>query len=283
MTTNLGRKNGRYAVEVGGKHIAPSVTTVIGKLDKPGLSWAAAKETALYAVDHMAAWADLPRDVAYETLRHHHRKVWDDKRDRGSAVHDMAADWAAGRDVACPPDCEGYLDALEAFYAEAAPTVVAAERCVVRADAESSYGGCFDAVSDINDGPFAGRRLLIDIKTGKRYPAEAVLQLAAYRHADGMGIYDADGVLVAIEAMPPCIDGTAILYLHDDGTYELLEVPGDEVAFADFLALRRIHAFGLRMGRWERAHPEVVAAPVAPVVSVVARPQAPVNIEAMVA
>ena len=52
MTDPVGRKNGRYAVAIGGKHTAPSVSAIVGLLDKPGLAWGAARETAVFAVFH---------------------------------------------------------------------------------------------------------------------------------------------------------------------------------------------------------------------------------------
>src|SRR3954471_5463175 len=77
----------------------PSVTQIVGELDKPGLSWGAAKETASYAVHHMAAWSDLPSDRAISILYRHHRGVWDHRALVGSAIHEINAQWCQGRAV----------------------------------------------------------------------------------------------------------------------------------------------------------------------------------------
>jgi hypothetical protein len=249
VTAPIGRISGRYAVEVGGKPIAPSVTGVLGVLNKPGLSWGSAKETALFAIHHQDEWIDLSPEDAYHRLRKHHRGVWNDKAARGTAVHALAVEWAEGREVECPPECAPYLDALERLYVDHRPAWVELERSVVYAVPGLEFGGSLDAIVDVG-----GRRLVIDIKTGQRYPIETTVQLAAYRHAQGMGVYSPLGGLEAIEPMPE-VDGAAILYLHDDGSYELLDVPADRLAFDTFLALRRVWGWLEQMRAWEKRTP----------------------------
>lgn len=255
MTDPVGRKRGRYAVEPGGRHSAPSVTMVLGVLNKPGLPWGAARETALFAVFHQGEWIDLPPAEAIERLRKHHRGVWDDKASRGTLVHDLACRWAKGEEVDCPTECDPYLDALEAFYRDHRPEWVEVERTVIYDVEGEEFGGSFDAVARLrSDGSL--RRL--DLKTGKRYPIETTLQLAAYEFAPSLGVYDETGALAGTEPNPRT-DARSVLYLHDDGTYELLDVPADEAAFEQFLALRRAFTWLKDMESWERAHPEIVS------------------------
>lgn len=250
MSDPAARVRGKYAVEIGGKHVAPSVTTISGMLNKPGLPWGAAKETALFAIHHKEEWIDLSNDDAYHRLRKHHRGVWDDKANRGTLVHDLAAQWAAGKEIDCPPDCAGYLDALELFYEIEQPEWLHVERSVVSATPGFEYGGSLDAVARIK-----GRTGIVDLKSGGRYPIETTLQLAGYRFADGFGIYDALGTLTGIEPLPE-FDFAAILYLHDDGTYEFLEVPADKKAYGAFMSLRAAWGWLKEMEKWERANPE---------------------------
>lgn len=250
MTNPAARVRGRYAVRPGEKPSAPTVSTIVNMLNKPGLPWGAAKETALFAIHHQEEWIDLDTDAAYERLRKHHRGVWDDKAARGSMVHDFALTWSQGAEVECPPDCGPYLDALEAFYKEHEPTWLAVERSVVYAEEGSEYGGTPDCIGRLKD----GRTLILDWKTGQRYPIETTMQLAAYRFADGFGVYDAFGTLVEVEPLPQ-IDAAGVVYLHDDGTFELLEVPADETAHETFLSLRRVWGWQKEMTKWEKANP----------------------------
>lgn len=251
MTAPIGRVNGRYAVEPMGKPVAPSVTGVLGLLNKPGLSWGAAKETALFAIHHPDEWQHLDPTDAYHRLRKHHAGVWRDKASRGTAVHALALEWAEGREVDCPPECDPYLDALERFYVDRSPVWVEVERSVVYNAPDLAFGGSFDAIAELD-----GRRVVLDIKTGQRYPVEVTAQLAAYRFAQGMGVYSPLGGLESVEPMPVGIEGGVVLYLHEDRTYELLEVPADRQAFDAFLNLRRVWNWLQDMERWVKRHPE---------------------------
>lgn len=254
MTAPVGRVNGRYPVVPGGKPVAPSVTTVLGVLNKPGLSWGAAKETALFAIHHRDEWEHLAVEDAYHRLRKHHRGIWNDKASRGTAVHALALEWARGNEVDCPPECSPYLDALERFYDECDPGWVEMERTVVYDVAGLEYGGSYDFVADVTVKGGARKRLLTDYKTGQRYPVEVILQLAGYRFAKGMGVFSPLGGLESIEPMIE-VDGAAVLYLHDDGTYELLELPAERPAHDIFLALRRAWGWLEEAQKWERRHP----------------------------
>lgn len=254
MTDPVGRKRGRYAVRPGGPHEAPSVTMVLGTLNKPGLPWGAANETALFAIHHRDEWEDLAADEAFDRLRKHHRGVWNVKASRGTAVHNLAQQWAQGLEVDCPPECAPYLDALERFYDDWQPAWVETERTVVHDVMGESYGGTFDAIADLVD----GSRVLIDLKTGQRYPVETTLQLAAYRFASGMGVYEASGELVDVQDMVE-VERASVLYLHDDATYELVPVPADRQAFGVFLDVRRAWGWLHEMER--RELPGLTAAP----------------------
>src|SRR4051812_24380141 len=77
----------------------PSVTQVLGILSAPGLSWGAARETALYAVHHQDLWSGLGSSAAVDTLYRHHRGVWDHRALLGTAVHQINAEWCQGHTV----------------------------------------------------------------------------------------------------------------------------------------------------------------------------------------
>lgn len=248
MTDPIGRVKGRYATEPAGKPTAPSVSLVLDVLNKPNLPWGAAKETALYAIHHQDEWQHLTTEDAYEKLRGHHRGVWDDKAARGTRVHTMAQAWCEGQDVDCSHEDAPYLDALERFYMDYAPATVLAERTVIYRQTGLEYGGTPDWLAELSD----GRRTWIDLKTGKRYPIDTTLQLAAYRHAEGVAVYNEMGGLESVDPMPES-DGAHVLYLHPDGTYEFLPVPANRAAHDTFLHLRRIWTWQQDMTRWEKS------------------------------
>lgn len=235
MTAPIGRRRNRYATKVGGPHHAPSVTTVLGVIAKPALSWGAAKETALFAVLHRSEWEDLSEAEAVERLRKHHRGIWDDKALRGTMVHSLATEWAQGAAVDVPPECVPYIDALEAFYVDWRPSWVQVERTVVHDDETVGYGGTFDAIADLAD----GKRWLLDIKTGSAIYPEVALQLAAYRGADAMAVFDDKGNLVDTEPLP-IVDHCGVIHLQGNGSYSLIPVRAGTEEWQVFLHCRAL-------------------------------------------
>lgn len=224
MTTE-GRKYGKL----------PSVTTVLNVINKPGLPWGAAKETALFAVHHQDEWTSLSPDDAVERLRKHHKGVWTAKAKRGSAVHDMAKSWAHGAAVDAPVEMVGFLDALDHFYDDHGPVWTQIERTVIHQDADEGYAGTLDAIAVLDDGD----RWLLDIKTGADVWPEVALQLAAYRFAPEMAIYGPDGALVETEPMPE-VDRCGVVHLAEDGAYRLVPVTAGRREHEAFLQARAL-------------------------------------------
>ena len=132
-------------------------------------------------------------------------------------------------------DEQGYLDALEAWVTRYNPSYIEMERVVLGRTPGLEYGGRLDVICEI-----AGETWLVDYKTGKPYAWEHTLQLSAYRFADGIATYDENCCLIDVLQPLPTIHHTAALYLHDDGTFDFTEYPGDEKAFAAFMALRSV-------------------------------------------
>ena len=160
------------------------------------------------------------------------RDEWDAKRDLGTRVHGYAELWMNGRQAEILDTDQPYADAFRRFCDDNEPEWIEVERPVV---SSLGFGGRFDMVGAIRD-----FFLLADIKTGRRYPVDLSMQLAGYRFADGMILYDDDGWAVDIEPMPH-IDKCAGLYLNDDTTYDLVEVPADTAdldALVNLLAVK---------------------------------------------
>jgi len=227
----------RYRIVSGGSSV-PGVTTCIGILDKPQLKWASAKIAAQTAVDNIdnlyeiaSSYRDTllksknpdnvalgaegaDEDVYAHWCRGSFDRVWREKADRGTRVHSVAESWVRGETVDVSETDKGFVDALEAFFKTYRPKVVMAERIVLHLTL--GYGGRFDAIMEID-----GKFYLIDFKTGNEYTLETALQAAGYMGAE-LATYDDSGALTGTQALPH-LDGARIVYLHEDGTFRVVD------------------------------------------------------------
>lgn len=203
----------RYRLPSG--ELAVNVTTISGLLDdgKSGAMAGAAVKLTKAGADYRAEWRA--------------------KADTGTRVHSVCEAWLTGKDADVRDEDAGYVDALEKFWLDHTPAMI---ECEAVALSERGYGGRFDVVAILSD----GRTHLLDLKSGKPYPVEHTLQLAAYRYCDGIGVYDETGMLADLRPMPE-VDACGCLYVHEDGTYDLVPYPADLNAFTHFCALLAVH------------------------------------------
>jgi hypothetical protein len=194
--------------------IAVSVTAISGFLDD----------------GKAAAFAGAAVNLARQGMNH--REEWKAKAERGTRIHNHMEKWLKGVDIEALPDEEGYLDALELFMVEQDPIVIEQEAIALSL---RGYGGRFDLLCEIAD-----KAWLLDLKTGHAYPVEHTLQLAGYRYADGLATYNPDGSLGDLKPMPE-VDRAGCLYVHSDGSYDLVEYPADEEAFSAFCNLLEVY------------------------------------------
>ncbi|HSW42516.1 MAG TPA: hypothetical protein VLM76_08410 [Patescibacteria group bacterium] len=151
----------------------------------------------------------------------------DRKADVGSAVHAQIEAIILGKPRPEPmPDVAPFLLQFDRFVADFSPSWEASEGTIY-SDKES-YAGTLDWIATIG-----GRRLIGDTKTGKGVYPEAALQLAAYAHADYLGL--ADGT----DAPLPAFDGGVVLHLSPDA-YQLVPVRIDDDVFRAFLFAREV-------------------------------------------
>ncbi|MDE1907647.1 MAG: PD-(D/E)XK nuclease family protein [Rhodospirillales bacterium] len=230
----------QYRVEPGGPTV-PGVTTVINILDKPGMVWSAAQIAAETALKEHRRKATIVRrhrktltalgkkerelgyngsddDVFVHYCRGEHKRQWDAKMNRGTRVHEVAEAWTKNPDepVKVLVEDSGYVDALESFHRECTPKFIEAELVVLNPD--FGYGGRFDAIAEID-----GEVVLIDYKTGNHYESSLAMQQVAYLHA-GVATYDdAGGLRNTDAAIRSQVAGSRGVYLHEDGTYELVD------------------------------------------------------------
>lgn len=184
------------------------------------------------------------------------------KADVGSAVHAQIEAIILGRPRPEPgPGVAPYIAQFEAFCAATSPEWEASEGTVY-SDRES-YAGTLDWIATFRgdvarrlrpDGQFVGEptvRVLGDTKTGKAIYPEVALQLAAYRHADYVGLPD------GTDAPLPSIDAGAALHLTPD-SWALVPVRCDEAIFRRFLFTREVF-------RWvEEESKTVLGQPITP-------------------
>lgn len=261
-----------YANKRGGP---PSVTTVLNAMGKSdALPWAAAKETALFAVFHPDEWSDLAPAEAVERLRKHHRGLWDGRAAMGTLVHAVNEAWSWGEDVDIaqvveriladkrPPqiwrgreadvvaEAQGYVDGLERFWFDYEPDTVATEEVVRYTGAGKSYEYVGQRDWTFRSPLLGDDICLADIKTTAspenpdephRYYLDSWrIQLAAYALANEVVTYDAEGNEDGVVANYP-VQRTAVLHLRGDGDYRLVEVRAGAEEQGLFLRLMEVH------------------------------------------
>lgn len=264
-----------YARKRGGP---PSVTTVLDAMGgKSGMPFAAANETAEFLLDYPEKLAGLSRDEAYDRARRHFRGVWDGRAAMGTLIHEVNEAWTwgevadiealvheaanrdkravkiwQGREDFIVAEAAGYVDGLEKFWNDYSPVTIATEEVVRHPDGANAYIGQRDWVAELEGLP---GRTLIDIKTTAQQDAEKGyyleswrLQLAAYKFADEIVEYDADGTEVATHpnyAVARC----CVIHLRGQGDYELLEVQAGGMEHNRFLQIVGIHHWITRESR----------------------------------
>jgi len=249
----------------------PSVTQVVGLMDKPGLVWGAAKETAKFAVHHLDRWQNLSAEEATDTIYRHHRGVWDHRALLGSAIHEINSQWCAGHTVLVShvvaemreqspvwqrmdeKEIYGQLlpmaDGLADCWTKLRPETLTYEQVVRHrnGDPELDYIGTTDWRARVGD-----EALLLELKTtgatkrgSGKYWDQWRLQLAAYRYATEAVVYDEEDEERGTVELPD-VAGAAVIHVYGDGRCDFDRVRVTREEHNVFLGLRR--AYGWRNG-----------------------------------
>lgn len=195
---------------VNGKWV-PSVTTILGVLDKPALPWWGMKigvEGVLKLLsDGVLRFEDLDdlpdTETAVEALTASKltvNHVKDKAGSRGTSVHRALEDWADfGKwpdPFAYPAEEQGYVRGVMAFLEDAAPEVIASELMV--GSVVHEFAGRYDLLAILGEREVVTRLYpkrkpkretidggvyLLDLKTSKNVYTTHHLQLAAYEGA----------------------------------------------------------------------------------------------------
>jgi hypothetical protein len=216
----------------------PSVTTVLGCLDKPGLPYAAEKLTVegMLTLDENVASVEHAVNALYaEGLRFFQQ--WAKKGSRGTEVHDLLARLITGQLVlrdTLTDAAVNYADALIEWYDRESPETVQSE--VMVASKVHQVAGRFDWLGVL---PMVHWDALIrlDLKTVERMPRypngnirppypENLAQLAGYE-------------LCARESGHPASDYQAVLRVDQEGTTDLFVTVVDPAHFLSILGAYR--------------------------------------------
>lgn len=228
MSSRLVYQDRRHRYSLDNAYV-PSVTTITGVLDKPGLVWAAAKETATWAANHATEVDVLGADAWVQTATRAHREVWDAKRDRGTDLHTHAEQLVRTGYTDAPeaqvPLVESAADFLDTW------DVVPQHSEALVFSADRRYAGRLDLLATLAD----GQRWLLDFKTGAGVYPEMALQQAAYRFASHLVVDGTDRPM-------PEVDAVGIVHVQPDG-WSLVPLKAGPEEFATFLACRVLWTF----------------------------------------
>lgn len=211
----------------------PSVTTIIGVVDKSGplVGWAK-REVANAALRNIDMLERLRVESGAEaaarwlaTIPGYQR---DTAADIGSTVHELAEALSRGQEVSVAPDIVPYVSAYQAFLADFQPRFLALEEMVC--SLRHGYGGTLDWIAEIG-----GEVWLGDNKTSKGIYQETALQLAAYAYADFIG---RPGIPRRFRLPRPALYG--VLHLRPEG-YELIPYDVTADTFKAFLHAKALY------------------------------------------
>lgn len=233
----------------------PSVTTVLGLLDKPGLARAAAREVALRAVETLE-WRSQSPGAAVQALKSWPFHVWDGKAALGTLVHEVAEGWAHGETVDLQAKVDvlqksgfwagrgdelgeiatALLDALEDFWLNMKPVENVTE-VVVRTPGK--YIGTLDWRCKLNIPGCEGERWTLDIKTqaadeDRLYLDTWALQLHAYDFAQQIVRYDNREI---VDVSPNEGSDRLGIVLLRPGAWSLISIDRDVNVFLAFARL----------------------------------------------
>ena len=216
------RGKGRHYMNPITEELVPSITNVIGIMDKPALPRWSALEVAKKAWELRLSLPEMEETDAIAIMKGAPWRKSDRAADRGTDIHGYLEarlnGWAVD-DLS--PDAEPYKPAADAWLASQDWEVVATELTVFH----PTYAGTGDLWCRVG-----GKMTILDFKTSKAIYPEAALQLSAlwgaYRTADG-------------KSAPHVGEDTDLIVVRigEDG-FEEKKVADPNLSFQAFLALR---------------------------------------------
>jgi hypothetical protein len=177
------------------------------------------------------------------------------KKHLGSHLHHLALSWAQVEQIESDDTLDPYLDGLEAWYELYRPTWQHLERTIYYERGPRQYVGTFDAMAEINcpvcidrEGLVLRCNWLLDIKSGIGiWVKEFALQLAAYRYADSLTVWEKGKQRV--DSKMPTVAHTGIIWLRDTGQAELVPIDTTAEEHNQFLRLLDVWAWSRRVDK----------------------------------
>lgn len=226
------RNHGRgHSYSIDGVKV-PGVTTVTGNLPKTALIDWAGRVTAEYAVDHWDELSEQPHSARLNTLTRARYSASTRAALRGTQIHALGERISHGEQVDAG-EHQSEAEAYARFLDRWAVDVIATETPC--ASTVWQYAGTADAWATFGRGPYAGQRVLLDIKTGRGVYDETALQLTAYARCD---LWQPDGPDSETE-QPPC-DAVVVAHILTDSV-ELLPVDAGDAQMRQFTYLLQTH------------------------------------------
>lgn len=210
-----------------------SVTTILsGGVPKPnllpwGIKMVAKGAVEAYTLGSLAPMIEQDPDAAVQFLKGLPYATRDRAANLGTEIHQAIEVLAQGKPWPdWPLPIRPHMDRFREFVEHENPVWLASEATVY--NRTQAYAGTLDAIVEID-----GLRLLMDVKTGKAIYPEVALQLAAYRHAEFIGLPDGN------EEPMPTVDGAFALHLTDQ-TWKIVEADTSQDIFQAFLYAREV-------------------------------------------
>jgi len=223
----------RHRYTLDGKRI-PSVTTILGVLDKPGLPYWAAGLVARDAVTNHDYWQQRIHngEDPERIIRDLKRSPWQERDKaarRGTRIHMVLEAAAHGDPTDCPQDllpmAQQAVDLLDRENIQALETEARGYNRALW------YAGTIDLIATIN-----GKTWLIDWKSSRSIHETHILQVAAYAHMDTILTIDDQ------EKPMPHIDRLGIAHISDNSAILVDAGDPDGPAWDAFQAAHTIHS-----------------------------------------
>lgn len=232
--------------EDGGPLTSPSVTTILGLVDKPALIQWAADRTLDWAMDNLSLLYVKDSEAATKWGRYRWADVRDERAEVGTGIHETIEALHTGGWKYPVLDGEqrrimeqwGRLNERYEITPHRSEFTVWGGLSTAQEDWAGTADGLWD-VLDTQTGVLYSD-LVIDLKTSKNIWPEHWLQLAALRNADVVMVKNSDGEWEEEEI--PLGSGTAIIHLREDKFEVLVETDPDliDMQYQQFMSYRNV-------------------------------------------
>lgn len=219
------RGNGRHYRHPATEELVPSVTNVLGMLNKPALVGWAAREVAQLAATMREVLPSMSYEDTVSVLKGAASRKGNSAGSRGTDIHSwLEATLQGKKPMTLTGQALEYVDAARAWHATVQPEVITTETTMFHA----GYAGTADAVVRLD-----GEVWLIDFKTSKGIYGEAALQLSALAN----GTIWHDGV-TELPTVP--LDRLGVVRIGRGGEWEMSEVVNVPDQQATFMSLLQV-------------------------------------------